>query len=56
MPVNDRYPLAEVLASCERYQARRRLKVFVEYVMLERVNDGLRAGARTRRPARPEPV
>ena len=41
MPVNDRYPLAEVLASCERYQSRRRLKVFVEYVMLEHVNDGL---------------
>jgi 23S rRNA (adenine2503-C2)-methyltransferase len=41
MPVNDRYPLAEVLASCERYQSRRRLKVFVEYVMLENVNDGL---------------
>jgi 23S rRNA (adenine2503-C2)-methyltransferase len=39
MPVNDRYPLAEVLASCERYRARRRRKVFVEYVMLAGVND-----------------
>ncbi len=39
MPVNDRYPLAEVLAACERYRARRRRKVFVEYVMLDRVND-----------------
>jgi 23S rRNA (adenine2503-C2)-methyltransferase len=39
MPVNDRYPLAEVLAACERYHARRRRKVFVEYVMLDGVND-----------------
>ncbi len=39
MPVNDRYPLAEVLAACERYRAARRRKVFVEYVMLAEVND-----------------
>jgi 23S rRNA (adenine2503-C2)-methyltransferase len=39
MPVNDRYPLAEVLAACERYMARRRRRVFVEYVMLDGVND-----------------
>jgi 23S rRNA (adenine2503-C2)-methyltransferase len=39
MPVNDRYPLAEVLAACERYRTRRRRKVFVEYVMLDGVND-----------------
>ncbi len=39
MPVNDRYPLAEVLAACERYRARRRRKIFVEYVMLDGVND-----------------
>jgi len=39
MPVNERYPIAEVLAACERYRARRRRKVFVEYVMLDGVND-----------------
>jgi 23S rRNA (adenine2503-C2)-methyltransferase len=39
MPVNDRYPLDEVLAACERYRARRRRRVFVEYVMLDGVND-----------------
>jgi len=39
MPVNDRYPLAEVLAACDRYRARRRRRVFVEYVMLDGVND-----------------
>jgi 23S rRNA (adenine2503-C2)-methyltransferase len=39
MPVNDRYPLAKVLAACDRYRAKRRRKVFVEYVMLDGVND-----------------
>jgi len=39
MPVNDRYPLAEVLAACGRYIERRRRKVFVEYVMLDGIND-----------------
>jgi 23S rRNA (adenine2503-C2)-methyltransferase len=39
MPVNDRYPLPDVLAECHRYFALRRRKVFVEYVMLRGVND-----------------
>jgi 23S rRNA (adenine2503-C2)-methyltransferase len=39
MPVNDRYPLADVLAECGRYVALRGRKVFVEYVMLAGVND-----------------
>jgi 23S rRNA (adenine2503-C2)-methyltransferase len=39
MPVNDRYPIAAVLAACERYRAARRRRVFVEYVMLDGVND-----------------
>jgi 23S rRNA (adenine2503-C2)-methyltransferase len=39
MPVNERYPLADVLAECRRYFALRRRKVFFEYVMLAGVND-----------------
>jgi 23S rRNA (adenine2503-C2)-methyltransferase len=39
MPVNDRYPLEDIVAECERYFALRRRKVFVEYVMLAGVND-----------------
>ena len=39
MPVNERYPLADVLAECRRYASLRRRKVFVEYVMLAGVND-----------------
>jgi 23S rRNA (adenine2503-C2)-methyltransferase len=39
MPVNDRYPLEDVLAECRRYFDLRGRKVFVEYVMLAGVND-----------------
>ena len=39
MPVNDRYPLPDVLAECRRYVELRHRKVFVEYVMLAGVND-----------------
>jgi len=39
MPVNDRYPLADVLKACRRWHERRRRKVFVEYLMLAGVND-----------------
>ena len=39
MPVNERYPLAEVLAACRRHYARKRRRIFVEYVMLAGVND-----------------
>jgi 23S rRNA (adenine2503-C2)-methyltransferase len=39
MPVNDRYPLEDVIAECTRYVELRRRKVFIEYVMLAGVND-----------------
>jgi 23S rRNA (adenine2503-C2)-methyltransferase len=39
MPVNEKYPLADVLAECRRYFELHRRKVFVEYVMLAGVND-----------------
>jgi 23S rRNA (adenine2503-C2)-methyltransferase len=39
MPVNDRFPLRDVLAECERYFSLRHRKVFVEYVLLAGVND-----------------
>ncbi len=41
MPVNDRYPLADVLAACERFYARKRRMIFVEYVMLDGINDSV---------------
>ena len=45
MPVNDRYPLADVLAACHRYHRARRRMVFVEYVMLAGVNDSAELAA-----------
>ena len=39
MPVNDRYPVADVLDACHAFYARKRRRVFVEYVMLAGVND-----------------
>jgi 23S rRNA (adenine2503-C2)-methyltransferase len=39
MPVNERYPLAEVIEACRAFYERKRRRVFVEYVMLAGVND-----------------
>ena len=45
MPVEERYPLRDVLAECRRYFELRRRKVFVEYVMLAGVNDRVEQAA-----------
>ena len=45
MPVNERYPLPDVIAACEAYYDRKRRKVFVEYVMLAGVNDSFAQAA-----------
>ena len=39
MPVNDRYPLTDVLAACREWRRVRNRKVFIEYLMLGGVND-----------------
>jgi 23S rRNA (adenine2503-C2)-methyltransferase len=39
MPVNERYPLSDVVAECRRHAEATRRRVFVEYVMLAKVND-----------------
>jgi 23S rRNA (adenine2503-C2)-methyltransferase len=39
MPVNERFPLADVIEACHAFYARKRRRVFVEYVMLAGVND-----------------
>jgi 23S rRNA (adenine2503-C2)-methyltransferase len=39
MPVNERYPLEQVLEACEEFYEAKRRKIFVEYVMLSGVND-----------------
>jgi 23S rRNA (adenine2503-C2)-methyltransferase len=39
MPVNDRWPLADVLAACRRHNEATGRTVYIEYVMLRGVND-----------------
>jgi 23S rRNA (adenine2503-C2)-methyltransferase len=39
MPVNEKYPVADVVAECRRQAEATRRRVFVEYVMLAGVND-----------------
>jgi 23S rRNA (adenine2503-C2)-methyltransferase len=39
MPVNDRYPLRDILAECRRHFLQTNRRVYVEYVMLAGVND-----------------
>jgi 23S rRNA (adenine2503-C2)-methyltransferase len=39
MPVNERYPLVDVIEACRAFYARKRRRIFVEYVMLAGVND-----------------
>jgi 23S rRNA (adenine2503-C2)-methyltransferase len=39
MRVNERYPVGEVIEACRAFYARKRRRVFVEYVMLKGVND-----------------
>jgi len=45
MPVNERYPLEDVLRECRRHAARVNRRVFVEYVMLAGVNDSVEQAA-----------
>jgi 23S rRNA (adenine2503-C2)-methyltransferase len=39
MPVNERYPLREILAECRRHFAATNRRVYIEYVLLAGVND-----------------
>jgi 23S rRNA (adenine2503-C2)-methyltransferase len=39
MPVNDRYPIADLIEACLQWRRARRRKVYVEYLMLDGVND-----------------
>jgi len=39
MPVNDRYPIAELLDGCKRFPHKKRQRIMFEYTMLEGIND-----------------
>lgn len=40
MPVNNAYPIAAVLAACDRYAARTKRRITYEYSLIAGVNDG----------------
>ncbi len=50
VPLNKKYPLAEVLAACQRYLASmpdRKRRITVEYTLIKDVNDSLEHAAQT---------
>ncbi len=40
MPVNRKYPIAKLMEACRDYRRRTGRRIFVEYLMLDGVNDG----------------
>jgi 23S rRNA (adenine2503-C2)-methyltransferase len=42
MPINRKYPLAELIAACEDYQRRKERMITLEYILIAGVNDALR--------------
>lgn len=45
MPVNRRFPLTELMAACAEYRSATRRRIFVEYLLLDGVNDSDQAAA-----------
>jgi 23S rRNA (adenine2503-C2)-methyltransferase len=41
MPINARWPLANLMAACRRYCDQTRRRIFIEYLLMEGVNDDL---------------
>ncbi len=41
MPVNKKYPLAELTAACEYYQEKKARMITLEYILIAGINDGL---------------
>ncbi|MBU6401433.1 MAG: 23S rRNA (adenine(2503)-C(2))-methyltransferase RlmN [Verrucomicrobia bacterium] len=41
MPVNRKYPLAELTAACEAYQRQKGRMITLEYILIAGINDGL---------------
>jgi len=49
MPINQRYPIASLLSACRRYCDKTGRRVFIEYLLLDGVNDGLEDARRLAR-------
>jgi len=41
MPVNRKYPLAQLVSACEFYQAKKGRMITLEYILIAGINDGL---------------
>ncbi len=52
MPVNRKYPLAELLDACEEYQEKKRKMMTLEYILIEGVNDSIEQATLLARHAR----
>ena len=52
MPINRKYPLAELLDACAEYQAKKRKMMTLEYILIENVNDSLEQATILARHAR----
>jgi 23S rRNA (adenine2503-C2)-methyltransferase len=52
MPVNRKYPLAELLDACAEYQAHKRKMMTLEYILIEGVNDSVAQAALLAKHAR----
>jgi 23S rRNA (adenine2503-C2)-methyltransferase len=53
MPVNRRYPIAELLAACRRFPLRARGRITIEYILIRGVNDAPGDADRLARLLRP---
>src|SRR5260221_13900072 len=52
MPVNRKYPLAELLDACADYQSKKRKMMTLEYILIEGVNDSTEQAALLAKHAR----
>ena len=55
MPINRKYPLAELLAACRNYPQKKRQRVMFEYTLMKGINDSDENAARLARLLRDIP-
>jgi 23S rRNA (adenine2503-C2)-methyltransferase len=53
MPINRRYPLADLLAACRSYPLPPRRKITFEYILIQGVNDAMTDARRLAKLLRP---
>jgi 23S rRNA (adenine2503-C2)-methyltransferase len=56
MPMNDRYPIAELLTALREYPLPRRRRLTIEYTLIDAVNDAPEHALELARLLRPLPV